>query len=323
MLTTSFTTLVGCDLPIQMAAIGALANPDLIAAVSNAGGFGMVAAGRSNVGRIPELVDQVKAKTDRPIGINFLLNFVEDRAVVTVAAKLARIVEFFFGDPDPELVKIVHAEGSLCSWQVGSTREALAAAEAGCDIIIVQGIEAGGHVRGRVGLLPMLSEVLDEIDIPVLAAGGIGTGRAMAAALAAGAAGVRIGTRLIAASEAGAHPAYLAALFGATAEETIYTEAFSVGWVGDGPHRVLQSSLALASASLDEFVGAVNRPGDEPLPIRRFESHTPTTATTGNVDAMSLWAGESVGAVNRVQPAAEIIREMNDDAERLLRRWSI
>jgi nitronate monooxygenase len=133
-------------------------------------------------------------------------------ACVAEAAKVARVVEFFYADPDPELVQIVHAGGALAAWAIGSREEALLAVEAGCDFIIAQGIEAGGHVRGTIGLLPLLGEVLDTVPVPVLAAGGIGTGRAMAAALAAGADGVRVGTRFAAAEEAGAHPRYVEAL---------------------------------------------------------------------------------------------------------------
>jgi len=117
--------------------------------------------------------------------------------------------------------------------------------------------------------------------------------------------------------------AYVAALVCATGDDTIYTEAFSVGWVGDGPHRVLRSALAQAERNKDEFAGAFDpKNGEEPTPIPRFASHTPSLATTGAIEAMSLWAGESVGAFKRIQPAAEIIREMAGEAEQLLRRWS-
>jgi NAD(P)H-dependent flavin oxidoreductase YrpB (nitropropane dioxygenase family) len=214
----------------------------------------------------------------------------------------------------------VKEEGALACWQVGSRDEAVAAAEAGCDLIVVQGIEAGGHVRGRIGLLPLLGEVLGEVDVPVLAAGGIGTPRAMAAALAAGADGVRVGTRFVAAEEAGAHPDYLAALIAARAEDTAYTTAFHVGWP-DAPHRVLRSSIAAAEAFVGEVVGEGRRADGTRMPIRRFGSTVADRQVTGQVSAMSLWAGESVGAVTRLQPAAEILRELAEGAEALLRRW--
>jgi NAD(P)H-dependent flavin oxidoreductase YrpB (nitropropane dioxygenase family) len=205
---------------------------------------------------------------------------------------------------------------------VGSRDEAVAAADAGCDFIVAQGIEAGGHVRGRIGLLALLAEVLEAVDVPVLAAGGIGTGRAMAAALAAGADGVRVGTRFVAAEEAGAHPAYVQALIAAEAQDTAYTDVFSVGWP-NAPHRCLRSSVEAAQAFLGEVVGeGLDRFTGKRFPIRRFQSVTITETASGVIDAMSQWAGESVGGVKRVQPAAEIVHELAGAAEQLLRRWS-
>jgi nitronate monooxygenase len=133
---------------------------------------------------------------------------------VKLAARRVRLVEFFFDTPDPALISLVHAGGALAGWQVGSVAEARQAVNAGCDLIIAQGLEAGGHVRGAVGLLPLLADVLEVVTVPVLAAGGIASARAMAAVLAAGAAGVRVGTRFVATQESGAHPDYVAALVG-------------------------------------------------------------------------------------------------------------
>ena len=143
---------------------------------------------------------------------------------------LRPVVEFFYSDPSAEFVQIVHDHSALASWQVGSADEARKAAAVGCDMIVAQGSEAGGHVRGTVGLVHLLCEVLEAApEVPVLAAGGIGTGRAMAAALAASAAGVRVGTRFLAAAEADVHPIYVDALIAAGAEDSIYTRTFHVG----------------------------------------------------------------------------------------------
>jgi nitronate monooxygenase len=167
--------------------------------------------------------------------------------------------------------------------------------------------------------MPLLIEVLGTVDVPVLAAGGIGTGQAMAAALAAGADGVRVGTRFVASTEAGAHPTYVEKLIGARAEDTVYTEAFSTNWP-DAPHRVLRSCLQAAEVFTGETVGeAVGLDGTR-MPVPRFAALTPDRHATGAIEAMSLWAGESVSAVRRVQPAAEIVRELAEDAERLLAR---
>ncbi len=170
------------------------------------------------------------------------------------AASRARVVEFFYDTPAPSLVETVREGGALVSWQVGSRDEAVAAERAGCDLVVAQGTEAGGHVREKIGLLALLGEVLESVRVPVVAAGGVGTGRVMAAALAAGASAVRVGTRFVAAEEADAHPAYVEKLVAAEAKDTMLTDAFSANWP-DAPHRVLRSSVEAAQRFQREFVG--------------------------------------------------------------------
>jgi NAD(P)H-dependent flavin oxidoreductase YrpB (nitropropane dioxygenase family) len=214
----------------------------------------------------------------------------------------------------------VHTGGALAGWQVGSVEEARRAADAGCDLVIAQGVEAGGHVRGTVALFPLLAEVLEAVSVPVVAAGGIASARSMAAALAAGAAAVRVGTRFLATAESGAHPDYLAALLAAGQTDTVLTTAFAVGWP-DAPHRVLASALAAAEALDDETVGALEVDG-EPQPVPRFAARTPSREVTGSVEAMALYAGEGVGLVTEIGDAASLVRERADGAEALLRRWT-
>jgi nitronate monooxygenase len=326
MLTTRFTELIGCTVPIQQAPMN-IATPALAAAVAGAGGLGMLAVwGAQGVApeEIAAVLDALPRDVPGAYGANFVLRFVDPArrdACLRAAAERARVVECFYSDPDPEVVAIVHDSGALASWQVGSREEALAAQEAGCDFIVAQGSEAGGHVRGTVGLLALLDEVLEAVDIPVVAAGGIGSGRAMAAALAAGAAGVRVGTRFIAAEETGAHPRYLERLFAARASDSVLTDAFWVGWP-DAPHRVLRSSIEAAERLPD---GPIGEGGHiltgQRYPIPRFGRGAPHQGMTGEIDAMALYAGESVGGVTRVQPAAEIVHELAEGAEQLLRRW--
>jgi NAD(P)H-dependent flavin oxidoreductase YrpB (nitropropane dioxygenase family) len=194
MIATRFTELVGCTVPIQQAGMGGASPPELAAAVSEAGALGMVCTARPglSVATLGRLLETTRGLTDKPFGVNFLVppTFLErlDLQCVEIAARSARVVEFFYGEPDRRLVDMTHAAGALAFWQVGSKAEAIAAAEAGCDLVIAQGVEAGGHVRGTTAMLSLLRDVVDAVDVPVLAAGGIGTGRAMAAALAAGAA---------------------------------------------------------------------------------------------------------------------------------------
>jgi len=324
MLRTRFTDLVGCTVPIQQAPIGGCASPRLAAAVAGAGGLGMV----SVTGDPPEIVaaqlDQARRLSAGPIGAHFFMLMVDRDSApesVAAAAERAPVVDFFYAEPDPALVRIVHAAGALASWQIGSVEEARAAADAGCDFLIAQGIEAGGHVRGQTGVLALLDAVLSAVDVPVLAAGGMGSGRALAAVLAAGADGARIGTRFVAAEEAEAHPRYVEALIAARPTDTLRSDTFALDFPG-APHRALRSSIAAVEAFQGDVVGEVFRPSDGGrVPVRRFQKLTLTRHVSGAIEAMPHWAGESVGGVTGIQPAAEIVRELTDEAERLLRRW--
>ena len=318
MMQTRFTRLVGCELPIQMAGMGGVAIPPLVVAVCRAGGLGMLSGAHSSPEVMQRWLDDVRAGTDRPFGVSFLMPYLRETACVDAAATVARVVEFFYGAPDAQLVERVHAAGALASWQVGSADEAQAAEQAGCDLIVAQGVEAGGHIRGQIGLLTLLDQVLRHVEVPVIAAGGIGSGRAMATALAGGAAAVRVGTRFVAALESPAHPLYVEQLVEARAEDTEVTEAFDLGWP-DAPHRVLRSALEAARRDPDEVIGADHDYFDphRRSPIRRWQVLTPTVLTTGNIAAMPLWAGESVNFVTRRQPAADILRELVHEAASL------
>jgi NAD(P)H-dependent flavin oxidoreductase YrpB (nitropropane dioxygenase family) len=316
MLTTAFTRLVGATAPIQLAGMPGVATPALVAAVANAGGLGMLGGSMFSPPMLSATLDEIRSTAGGVFGVNFLMPFL-DAACVPLAARQARVVEFFYGEPDAALVAEVHAGGALASWQVGSVAEAVAAERAGCDLVVAQGTEAGGHVRGATSLLPLLSAVVGAVRVPVVAAGGIATARDLAAVLAAGAAGARMGTRFVAAAESGAHPDYVRALLTASAADTCLTEAFCDMWP-NATHRVLRSAVAAAESLPDGDVGSL-RLGDSTLPVRRFSILVPTTTTTGRIDAMALYAGESVAAITAVQPAAAIVAEVVDGAERLLR----
>jgi NAD(P)H-dependent flavin oxidoreductase YrpB (nitropropane dioxygenase family) len=313
---TSFTKLVGVTAPIQLAGMGGMTTVDLVAAVANAGALGMFGAAMVPAAVLDAVLQQLSSRTRGAFGVNFLMPFLDPEAVA-VAARRARVVEFFYADPDPRLVERARAFGALSSWQVGSLEEAVAAERAGCDFVVVQGAEAGGHVRGASSLLPLLSRVLDRVRVPVVAAGGIATARSLAAVLASGCGAARIGTRFVASAESGAHPEYVKALLAADATDTCLTEAFSGMWP-NAPHRVLRSAVAAAEDLSDDVVGEM-REGESALPIQRFSVIPPTRTTTGRIDAMALYAGESVANVAAVQPAAEIVAELVRGAERLLR----
>ncbi len=295
---TRFTEIFGCRYPLQQAGIGGVTTPDLAIAVAQAGGLGMLTG---TIGNDALSVQLDALPSDASIGVNFLVPFL-DRSALDEASSRSRYVEFFWGEPEAHVVEIVHAGGARAGWQVGSADEARAARDAGCELIVAQGIEAGGHVRGTTGLLPLMDEVRAGVDLPIVAAGGIGTGQDVAAALVAGADAVRVGTRFMAAAESIAHPAYIEALISAGADDTILTTAFGDGWP-DAPHRVLKSAIAAGEALGD---------------AQSWAPDWPTTTSVGAVEARALYAGQSVGAVRSRQPAAEILAELVEEAERLL-----
>jgi nitronate monooxygenase len=315
---TTFTALVGCELPIQVAPMSGITTPSLAAAVIGAGGHAMIGAAGLGADDLSPILDEMEEKAGRAYGINFLIPYLEPEPL-ELAAKRAPLIDFYMGDPDSSLVETVHAGGALAAWQVSSLEEAVAVEQAGCDLIIAHGLEAGGRNPSRIGLFPLLAQVLDAVTVPVVAAGGIGSARGVAAALAAGAAGVRLGTRFVAAEESGAHPRYVEELIRAGADDTVITEAFSVMWPSGPPsHRVLRSALKAAEGFQGEVVGEL-RDGSKLVPLPRFLVSPPNKNVTGAVEAMALYAGESVGVVTKVQPAAEIVAELMDGAKHLLR----
>jgi nitronate monooxygenase len=298
-----FTDLVGCRLPLQLASLGGpIGTPALAAAVSEAGGLGMI-PNPTSVAEVEQCVESARALTTCPIGIGFLVPFL-GRDAVKAAARSADVVEFFYGDPDPDLVQLAKGGGALAGWQTGSVLEAVAAAKAGCDFVVVQGVEAGGHVRGRQRLAELLAEAVGEVDVTIVVAGGVGTAEQVAALLEAGAAAVRVGTRFVAAAEADAHPAYVEQLKTASKDDTVLTEAFGNGWP-NAPHRVLRSAVE-AAEQLDGPVAGVL--GERDIP--RFAPLPPTRDVDGNVAAMALYAGESVDAVTQTRPAKDIVAEL-------------
>lgn len=319
LLRTELTELTGARRPVQQAGFGGCVANDLAVAVTEAGGIGTLGATLLDAGTLEEMLDDVLERTGGVIAANFIPPFFEPDEhgpTLDVAAQRARIVEFFYGWPDAELIRRAGAEGALVSWQVGSTQEAEAAAEAGCNLVTAQAIEAGGHVRGTVALLPLLAEMLARVELPVIAAGGIATPAAMAGALAAGAAGVRVGTRLVASEEAPFHSRYKRALVEAETEDSVYTDRFSEFWP-DAPHRVLRSSIERAAAVEEPVVGEIELAG-ETVPVGRWAGMAPTDTATGNIEAMALFAGQGVGAVDAIKPAGEIVAELSDGAAKLL-----
>ena len=303
----------GIEHPIILAPLAA--DPRLPAAVSNAGGLGQMGLWwADDAGAI---VRETAALTDRPFAGNFVLTSDQHRRVDQALAAGLKIVTFLWGDPEP-YVDAVHQAGGLVVHTVGSSEEARRAVGVGVDIIVAQGWEAGGHVWGGVATLPLVPAVVDAVSpVPVIAAGGIGDARGVAAVLALGAQAAWLGTRFLLAEEMPIHDEYARLLINARETDAEwFPNLYEVGWP-NSPHRALHNS----TAQMWEQAGKPppgSRPGEGEViahfpsgePIVRYAPAPPLVGTTGEVEALSLWAGQSVGLAKQREPAADIVAEL-------------
>lgn len=317
---TPLTRMLDLDVPIVQAPIGGLAIPRLAAAVANAGGLGMLSLTWQDPEQLPAIIDETRRLTDRSFGVNLILaDNVQDERVRICLEQGVRLLSFFWGDPGPFLADI-HAAGAVATLTVGSAAEARMAVEAGVDVVVAQGWEAGGHVWGEVAALPLIPAVVDAVaPTPVIAAGGIADGRGLAAVLALGAAAGWMGTRFVMSEEAPSHPRYRELLAAARETDTLHSRLFDIGWA-DAPHRTLRNSTVAAWLAAGSPRSG-QRPGEgesiamrDAEPLVRYGSNAVHRDVTGEIEAMSLWSGQSVGLVDEVLPAAEIVRRIADEA---------
>jgi NAD(P)H-dependent flavin oxidoreductase YrpB (nitropropane dioxygenase family) len=321
---TALTELLGIDAPIVLAPMGGAVTSEFAAAVSNAGGIGMLPLSWSSPEEVGDTVAEMKALTKAPFGINLIREWDQRERLTSALQAGAPVISLFWGDPE-ELVREAHDGGALVFVTVASTEEAKRAAAAGADVIVAQGWEAGGHVHGTVTTLALVPRVVDSVSpVPVVAAGGIADGRGLAAVLALGASGAWVGTRFLAARESPIHDDYRQRLFDAVETDTYYGTLFDVGWP-EAPHRALRNTTVDAwEAAGSPEPGA--RPGEgedvaaraDGSAIKRYSSSTPHSSMTGDVETLPNWAGQGVGLVTQAQPAAEIVRELVAEAERIL-----
>ena len=332
-LRTPLCDRLGIDVPILSAPLGMIAGPELAAAVSNAGGLGIMSFNGNPPPVLREEIRRLRTLTRRPFGVNVLLDgprlpFAVAEVVDVCVEERVPALSFFWGDPAP-YVERAHAAGIVVIDQVGSVAAARRSVQAGVDVVIAQGFEAGGHVAGTVALGVLVPRVVDAVSpVPVVAAGGIADARGLAAALALGAQGAVLGTRLLATPEARAHPVYKQRVLAASEEDTVHTVLFGYGWP-NAPHRTLRTPFVEAWLA-DAARGSAERP-DEPfvgefriggttVPLPRFSSLPPNLDTTGDVESMAMLAGQGVGLVHEVKPAGDVVREVAAGAREIIRR---
>ena len=323
MLKTKVCELFGIEYPIVCAGMGTIATAKLAGAVSEAGGLGTIALPGFPPETIVAEISEARKITAKPLVVNQLIPFLQPGTFEALAEQPISAVTLFWGDP-AEHIPACKALGLKVIWQCGSALEAAAAKRAGADAIIAQGFEAGGHVRGVVTTFALVPEVRDAIGgLPMLAAGGISDGRGLAAALALGADGAVFGTRFLASRESSAHPRYKQAVLDAHASDTIHTKLFDIGWP-DAAHRVIRTPIVDAWERAGS-PAAPNRPGegeviarlrhggiDAPLP--RYAVNCPMDSVEGDVSGLPFYAGQSVGLIDKIAPAREIVRQIASEA---------
>lgn len=331
MLHTKICALLGIDVPIFAAPMGPdITGPELAAAVSNAGGLGIISFGANPPELLRQNIRKLRSLTSKPFGVNFILAFpmpIEEAFLVCLEERVP-VLSFFLGDITP-YVSRAQAAGCKVIDQVGSVAAAKQSAQAGADIIIAQGVEAGGHLSGEVSTLVLVPRVVDAVNpVPVVAAGGMGDARSLVAALALGAEGIVLGTRLLATPEAGAHPLYKEQIVTATEEDTVRTILFGGGWP-NAPHRALRTFFVKEWIGQEQrgseqrpdepFIGETNF-GGQRIPVQRFAALPPMAGTTGAIHSMAMLAGQSVGFATEIKPAGAIISELVSGADEIMQQ---
>lgn len=318
MLSTDLTERFSLRVPIVGAPMAGPSGAALAAAVSLAGGLGMIGVGAATEAEwITATAEEARTATDR-FGIGLMawnLARRPDHLDATVAARPA-LVSVSFGDYSLSLPELRRA-GIPVATQVGDVASARRAVEHGIDVIVARGGEGGGHGDDRVGTLPLLQGVLDAVgqQAIILAAGGIVTARGLAAVLAAGAAGAWIGTALLTSAEAVVSPAARQRVIGATEVDTISTSVFDVAQGIPWPTEY--RGRALANGFAREWHGREDDLAGRPE-ARRALSEARAAA---DFDTAFIYAGQGVGSVSGERTAGEVIADMAEGAEALLRRW--
>ncbi|MDR5654643.1 NAD(P)H-dependent flavin oxidoreductase [Ruixingdingia sedimenti] len=327
-LRTPLCDLLGCDVPVLLAGMGGVARWELAAAVAAAGGYPQLGMVREDPALIAREVTALRAAMPRPFAVNLIPAATEpgllDRQIGT-CLDLGVGAFSFFWDVVPAALARVKAAGAQVIHQVGTPEAARMAQDAGADVLVAQGAEAGGHVHGETGLLALVETVARAAWVPVVASGGIGTGAGLVAALAAGAQGVQCGTAFLATPESFAHDYHKDRVVAAHATDTLRTDIFVLNWPAHAAVRVIANSTTrpLGHRLTGHDPAALPREviaQEDGRPILRYSTDSPLRTTTGDLEAMALFAGQGVDAITAVIPAGDRLRRIMAEAEAILTR---
>lgn len=312
---TRLTELLDVEHPVMLAGMGGVSYHALVAAVSEAGGFGTLGAAAMGDEQMVEEIAAVREHTDKPFGVDLLAALPERMLAGIDAIVRGGATLFVAGLGVPrDVIAACHDSGVLVGSMCGKVRHAIAAVEAGCDLVIAQGTEAGGHT-GQVATMPLVPQIVDAVDgrIPVVAAGGIVDGRGLAAARALGADGVWLGTRFIATHEARAVPGYKDALLRTAEDGTVVSR----GWTGK-PLRGVRNEWTQYVEEHPEVL----RPFPEQIMVaaqnNAIHMGAGPDAEGVDPDKECYPSGQGVGAIDELEPAGDIVRRIVAEAEKVL-----
>lgn len=308
MLRTRLCDVLGIEHPIIQGGMAWVATAELAAAVSNGGGLGIIGAGHMPTDILREEIRKAKELTDKPFGVNLMLltPHIDELIQVTLEEGVP-VITTGAGNPG-SIINSFKERGTKVIPVVPTVALAQRMEKVGADAVIVEGTEAGGHV-GELTTMVLVPQIVDAVSIPVIAAGGIADGRGLVAALALGASGVQIGTRFICATECTAHDNYKQKIITAKDRDTTVT-ARSTGH----PVRVLKNKLSREFEKLEKEGAEIERL--EELGVGKLR----TAVKDGDVDFGSLMAGQSSALVKKIEPAADIIKELVTDAHAVITR---
>ncbi|MCW6661978.1 enoyl-[acyl-carrier-protein] reductase FabK [Aerococcaceae bacterium NML201209] len=299
---TTITELLKIEYPIFQGAMAWVADADLASAVSNAGGLGVIGTGHDNVEIVRSKVEAMFSKTNKPFAVNvMLLNPHVEEVVDYLIESGVKIITTGAGNPAKYMARFQEA-GIAVIPVVASVALAKRMERIGATAIVVEGMEAGGHI-GKLTTMALVPQVVDAVSIPVVVAGGIGDGRAMAAAFMLGAQGVQVGTRFVVANESNAHDNFKKAILKASDIDTVVT-----GQITGHPVRVLRNALTTEYLQAEKEETSKEQPDFERLnaigkgALRR-------AVVEGDVRTGSLMAGQIAGLISKEQSCEEIIQD--------------
>lgn len=318
---TAACDLLGCEYPVILAGMGGVARADLVAAVSEAGGYGFLGMVREPAEFILAQISAVRRHTDREFGVNLIPAATPPALLAQqVAVCLSEHVNSvsLFWDVAPELIALFRRAAITVVAQVGSVVEAERAVDAGAQMIVAQGIGAGGHVRGVARWSDLLHEIASRCDVPIVVAGGIADGAGLAEAISLGADGVMLGTAFLATHESFAHSYHKKRITESQGGETVYTDSFHWNWPRGAPVRVLANSVTRGERGDPYQEPRIEIGSDGGRPIFLFSTDSPLRTTTGELDAMAIYAGEGTAKIDQIVSASERIASIVSQASRLL-----